>query len=184
MTFTTIKFIVDMIRNGLGVIVHGAAAAFGWIPGIGPKLKTAAAEFDKFFEKVDDELDKLAGKKVDVFVIGHFIPPKIGSAPRAGGAAVPAFASGGIHGGLALVGERAAELVELPQGARVRSGADTQRMLADMVSGAGGGTGGRLEVAPAPRSGDRLMDEIVRSLRYRISTATNGSAERYFARSL
>jgi len=181
MTFTTIKFIVDTIRNGLGIIVHGAAAAFGWIPGLGPKLKDAASEFDKFFLKVDNELDRLAGKKVDVRVQASYTGP----AARAftSRTNIRAMASGGIGGGLTLVGERAAELVDLPQGSRVRSGADTQRILAGMAAGGGqGGAEGRFEAAAVPRTGDRLMDEIIRSLRLRIRHVTNGSAERFFAR--
>jgi hypothetical protein len=43
---------------------------------------------------------------------------------------LPALASGGIApGGLALVGERGPELVNLPRGAYVHSNADSQRMM-------------------------------------------------------
>jgi hypothetical protein len=41
----------------VGALVHGAAAAFGWIPGLGPKLKAAAAKFDQFRDWVNGALD-------------------------------------------------------------------------------------------------------------------------------
>jgi hypothetical protein len=56
------KFIVDTYLNWVGIMVHGAAAAFGWIPGIGPKLKGAARAFDKFREGVDKTFDAAIGK--------------------------------------------------------------------------------------------------------------------------
>jgi hypothetical protein len=50
---------------------------------------------------------------------------------------IPAFARGGISpGGVALVGERGPELVNLPRGSRVHSNEDSRRMVA---SAAGGG---------------------------------------------
>lgn len=171
-TFETIKFVVDTVRNGLGIIVHGAAAAFGWIPGIGPKLKKAAEEFDKFFEKVDDELDRLAGKKVDVYVEASFTGPAARTFQSKN--KIRAFASGGIAGGLVSTAERGRELIELPSGSRVMSNPDTEQTMGRM-----GGGGGTLTVAPAPRSGDRLMDEIVRNLRYRIRHHPARSAEAY-----
>jgi hypothetical protein len=51
------KLIADVWLTVVGVIVHGAATAFGWVPGVGPKLKAAAAEFDKLRDRVDDSLD-------------------------------------------------------------------------------------------------------------------------------
>jgi hypothetical protein len=59
---------VRVVLAVLGKIIGGAAAAFGWIPGIGPKLKTAAAEFDEFQRKANHELDKITGKTVHVDV--------------------------------------------------------------------------------------------------------------------
>jgi hypothetical protein len=47
----------------IGAIVHGAAAAFGWVPGIGGKLKTAAKEFDKFKTAVNNSLDGITPTK-------------------------------------------------------------------------------------------------------------------------
>jgi len=48
-----LKVVVDGVLGFFGSIINGAAAAFGWVPGLGPKLKTAAAGFDGFRAGVD-----------------------------------------------------------------------------------------------------------------------------------
>ncbi len=53
--FTTMAII---ILESLGGVLTAAAAAFGWIPGIGPKLKNASANFNTF---KDDTIAKLLG---------------------------------------------------------------------------------------------------------------------------
>lgn len=59
------------IVTALGGILHGAASAFGWIPGIGPKLRTADREFGKFKDafisglvKAEDTARKFSEKTV------------------------------------------------------------------------------------------------------------------------
>ncbi|MEU6098953.1 hypothetical protein [Streptomyces sp. NPDC047079] len=42
------SFMSSAIILAISTIAHGAAMAFGWIPGIGPKLRKASGEFDKF----------------------------------------------------------------------------------------------------------------------------------------
>jgi hypothetical protein len=56
------KFITDAYLNYVGIMVHGAAQAFGWIPGVGPKLKGAAKAFDRFRSSVDKTFDAAIGK--------------------------------------------------------------------------------------------------------------------------
>lgn len=43
----------------VGGIVDGAAAAFGWVPGLGPKLKGAASKFHDFKDAANRELGKV-----------------------------------------------------------------------------------------------------------------------------
>ena len=62
------KFIVDAFLNLAGAIVNGAAKAFGWVPGIGPKLKGAAAAFNGFRDSVNASL---SGIHKDVSVTVH-----------------------------------------------------------------------------------------------------------------
>jgi tape measure domain-containing protein len=45
----------------LGLIVHAADLAWGWIPELGPKLHNAAGEFDKWANGIMDKLNALDG---------------------------------------------------------------------------------------------------------------------------
>lgn len=56
------KFILDAFLDLASGMVHAAEKAFGWMPDIGPKVKKAAGEFDKFKKGVDDSLDKAIKK--------------------------------------------------------------------------------------------------------------------------
>ncbi len=58
---TGVRFIVDVFLSMAGTIIHAAASAFGWVPGLGGKLKTARDQFDTFKQKVDDTLSAAAG---------------------------------------------------------------------------------------------------------------------------
>lgn len=57
-----LKLLVNAVLGFFGTIVHGAASAFGWVPGLGPKLKTAAKSFDDFRSGVDSSFDSMLGK--------------------------------------------------------------------------------------------------------------------------
>lgn len=52
----------------VGAIVNGAASAFGWVPGIGDKLKAAADKFNTFRDRVNASLDGIKDKDVNVNV--------------------------------------------------------------------------------------------------------------------
>lgn len=52
--------LVDVWFSVVGAIVHGGASAFGWLPGVGGKLKDAAGKFDDFRSSVDASLSALA----------------------------------------------------------------------------------------------------------------------------
>jgi TP901 family phage tail tape measure protein len=45
--------LVHIVLDAYALILHGAAAAFGWIPNVGAKLKGARDEFDRFSRGVD-----------------------------------------------------------------------------------------------------------------------------------
>lgn len=72
-------FVMGII-NTLGTIVHGAAVAFGWIPGLGGKLKTADQQFQQFAQSVNQSLGGINNKQVTV---GVKLTP-IGVGPYAG----------------------------------------------------------------------------------------------------
>lgn len=138
-------FVVALL-NAFEKILDGAVAAFGWIPGIGPKLKEARDKFHGFAEGVKGAIEGIPEQRiVDVRVRldrGSLYAARDKIADVLGSTFVNAGlghkATGGIGGGLTEVGERGRELVRLPQGSMVYPSANTQ-----LMSGAGGG---RVEV--------------------------------------
>lgn len=52
--------IADVWFTVVGAILRGAAAAFGWVPGVGDKLKGARDAFDGLHEKVNSTFDGIA----------------------------------------------------------------------------------------------------------------------------
>lgn len=62
------KLIVDAYLGLAGTIIDGAAKMFGWVPGLGPKLKSAAKAFDSFRDSVNKSLSGIDNKSVNVGV--------------------------------------------------------------------------------------------------------------------
>jgi|SRR6187549_86832 len=92
--------------NMAGDVVHAAARAFGWMPGIGPKLKKAALEFDKFKLKVNAALNGIDDEQAFVKIrLVNNLPRtlygvRIGSGIPGGRGGTTAFATGGgVFGG-------------------------------------------------------------------------------------
>lgn len=52
----------------VGTMVNAAAKAFGWVPGVGPKLKRAAASFNRFRDDVNRALGGIKSRTVSVQV--------------------------------------------------------------------------------------------------------------------
>lgn len=53
------RAIIPIVLNVIGTVLNGAAKAFGWVPELGPKLRTAADEFSKFAESVNRSLNSI-----------------------------------------------------------------------------------------------------------------------------
>jgi hypothetical protein len=69
-----LKFIVTNFIVMAGGVVHAAAIAFGWMPDLGDKLKTASDDFDTFAKNVMDSLNGITPKDVQVkakFMVGN-----------------------------------------------------------------------------------------------------------------
>lgn len=56
------KFFFDVWTTVVGAIVHGAAEAFGWVPGVGPMLKKADKAFQDLKTGVDKSLNGVINK--------------------------------------------------------------------------------------------------------------------------
>lgn len=65
---TVIRDAVNAILTFYGFLLTGAADAFGWIPGIGGKLKDAAAAFNDFKNKANAALNGILDEDVNVRV--------------------------------------------------------------------------------------------------------------------
>ena len=63
---TVLGFVVTTFLNFVQTITDGAATAFGWVPGLGPKLKSAAADFDKFKTDVNRALSNISDEAIDI----------------------------------------------------------------------------------------------------------------------
>lgn len=61
--------VVDVFLIVVGTILRGAAEAFGWVPGIGPKLRKASGEFSKFRKDVNRELAGIKDENIAITAI-------------------------------------------------------------------------------------------------------------------
>ena len=60
-----IRAMVGGFLNLVSTIVHGAANAFGWVPGLGGKLKGAAAAIDRFKDDANGALARVT-RRIDI----------------------------------------------------------------------------------------------------------------------
>lgn len=185
---------IDMADLVLSAAVH----AFGWLPGIGPKLKSAQADFNHFKEEavgyletlsaklrglpepiirphvdLSEAYSKLAKLRSSLTEAQYMSAGRYAMEGNAHGGIVGA-ATGGIHGGMRLVGEQGPELVSLPYGSTVHPAGATRSML----EGANGGGGGmQLQVSVAPGANQGLITELVKLLRYTVRIEGNGDVQ-------
>jgi hypothetical protein len=60
------RFLTGVVLGWIGTMINAAARAFGWVPGIGPKLRAAAAKFNEFRDRVNAALRGIKNRTVDV----------------------------------------------------------------------------------------------------------------------
>lgn len=60
-----IAFVIGRFLDFVGSILAGAAKAFGWVPQLGGKLKSAAAEFGKFRDSVNAKLNGITDQQIN-----------------------------------------------------------------------------------------------------------------------
>lgn len=61
-----VTLLTQVFLTNMRLILTGAVATFGWIPGLGPKLKTALKDFDRFAAGVMNKLNSLDGRTVRI----------------------------------------------------------------------------------------------------------------------
>lgn len=123
------KGLAAAVLISLGTIIGGAARAFSWVPGIGPKLAAAAKKFWAFAATVNASLDSIDDETVTVRV-------KVEGKIAGGGSATVGFGPAGkARGGpvrsgeVALVGEEGPELVKFGGAGHVYTARETAAMM-------------------------------------------------------
>ena len=150
----------DAISGVFSKIVHGAASAFGWIPGLGGKLKDAAAAFDRFRAQVDAAIRGVHGKNV-ALVFSLDLPAGVSFPSRHIKGHAAAKGVKGAAPGWWLTGEEGPELVRMRGGEDVLTAPQTRRAL----GGYAAGTGLSLDQAfPATAGLTRMLQNRVDSI--------------------
>lgn len=143
---TVMRGLVNVVTGALLDILTAANDAFGWVPGLGPKLRTASQKVADFREKVMKELSAIPDKTITITIKQRFVqtgkyisqsqidnPTQLYSGLRSGG--VKGAASGATSSGLTWVGEDGPELANLPPGTAMHTAGDSARMAASSGGG-------------------------------------------------
>jgi phage-related protein len=64
--FAALKWVISKVLDFVGNMLTAASKAFGWVPGLGPKLKKAANEFGKFRDNVNAALAGVKDQTITV----------------------------------------------------------------------------------------------------------------------
>lgn len=126
------------IITWFGRIIDGAAEAFGWIPGIGPKIKAAQKQFHQYAANIISDIEGIPEQHItdarvvldrgSLYGVRDTIARVLGSQVISVGLNARGHASGGIASGLSRVGESGEELVRMPQGSLVYPAANANQM--------------------------------------------------------
>lgn len=156
--------IINVWLTVVGAILNGAVKAFSWVPGLGPKLKTAQGEFNSFKDGVNAALGKVEKDlKINVDTIqaeanaralaatlariqsksitittNNITTTSIGGRRvriPSGGAA--ATGTNFARGGMTWVGERGPELVNVPRGSQILPADRSAAFAAGAATGGG-----------------------------------------------
>lgn len=155
--------LTGIVLGFFGTVINAAAKAFGWIPGLGPKLQAAAADFNNFKNQVNAALAAI-DKHVTITIERKFIGGTLGGAGGYRGLAsggIVGAASGGSRSRLTMVGEHGRELVDFSQG-RVYNHGQTERMM----KGSGGPSSIHISVAADSSAvGNPLVNAVLQLIR-------------------
>lgn len=132
-----LRIILVGFLDFVGLFIHGASTLFGWVPGIGDKLKDASKAFDKFKDDVNASLGGIKDRniKVTAEITGR------GETIKTPNGVTKALADGGrFTNEPAIVGEDGIELLNRGTG-HVTNNRDLAAMLHQAVAAEGGGMG-------------------------------------------
>lgn len=165
---TAFTAITRTILSFFGMVINGAASAFSWVPGLGPKLNKAAEDFNRFAAKVNAALDAIQDETVNITYRAVRIGPHMVSGSQLSStysSGIGGRAAGGVGAGMTWTGEHGPELVDWRQG-RIYNAQQSRRMAAQM----GGGGSGAVQVsigvsAARGAAGNPLVEAMLELLR-------------------
>lgn len=138
-TQTATRFMLNAALASFGGVINAAARAFGWVPGIGPKLKSAAKGFNDFAATVNQALGGIKDQDVNVNVRLKGSAAALASVAKQNQqtARLGRAVGGPVQAGAPyIVGERGPELFSpgqsgriVPNSALTRSGGGTVEVL-------------------------------------------------------
>lgn len=141
----------QFILGAFALIIVGAAKAFGWIPGIGPKLQNAANDFLNFRNQVNRALDGIEDETVNVTVRYREVGRSLGISNDFSSGIGGRAAGGPTSMGLTRINERGDEMVRLPTGSMVYPSGQSQRMMREV----GGASRAETRIILAARPGSQ-----------------------------
>lgn len=157
-----------------GLVVEFVGKAINWVKSLGNNIKSIGKLMGALLAITGMVIAAIygapviliAGIGIVLYKFGKWIVSKI-----------PGFANGGVStGGLAVVGEKGPELVNLPAGSRVRSNAETKKMM-------GGSTTNNINITINARDTSdselrRIADKIGNMVNTRINRTTSSATMR------
>jgi hypothetical protein len=155
--------VVMWILGGYDLLLQGAAKAFGWVPGLGDKLKSAQRQFEEFKNGVNRSLDGIEDEVVNITYHSRVIGDRLVSGSQLSGTYSSGI--GGRAGGGPMrpdvqyrINEQGQEFIQLGSSGRAYSARESAAM----------GGGGSLSLAPATGYGsDPLTALVIRLFRDR-----------------
>jgi hypothetical protein len=98
---SALRFVVNKVLEFAGNILNAAAKAFGWVPGLGDKLKGAKTEFQKFRNSVNTSLGGINDQTIQItpIVLAAQQARRTSVDKRLGNRPIGLAAGGGVFGG-------------------------------------------------------------------------------------
>lgn len=131
-----LRWFTAVFLTNLGIILDTAVITFGWIPGLGPKLREAQGWFHQFADGVMAKLNELDGRSVGITVTTTY--RSYGQPPITYGATPTVSWGGGrqefAEGGMVLGPEGSPQAAIVHAGERVL----TRQQQAEMARGSNG----------------------------------------------
>lgn len=172
--------VTSVVLGAFGMIINGAARAFGWVPGIGDKLKGAAEEFNKFAAKVNRALDDIQDENVTITYRANWVGNHLMSGSQLSGnysSGIGGRAAGGpvTAGQPYIVGEKRPELFVPNQSGYIQPFVPSAARMGGSGSGAAAAGGGRMVLEARGTGGvAQLIAYLIRAGDLRL-TVNNGA---------